>query len=72
VEALLTVVGFNLVMLALLEIPLVGYTISAESTAAKVARFKAWISREGGRVALGGAVIIGVALLVRGTIELLA
>jgi hypothetical protein len=72
VEALLTVVGFNLVMLALLEIPLVGYTISAESTAAKVARFKAWLSREGGRVALGGAVIIGVALLVRGTIELLA
>ena len=72
VEALLTVVGFNLVMLALLEIPLVGYTISAESTAAKVARFSAWLSREGGRVALGGAVIIGVALLVRGTIELLA
>jgi hypothetical protein len=72
VEAVLTVVGFNLVMLMLLEIPLVGYIVSAESTAANVARFSAWLSREGGRVALGGAVIIGVGLLVRGTIELLA
>jgi hypothetical protein len=70
VEAVLTIVGFNIVMLMLLEIPLAGYAISPETTATRVQRFSAWLSRDGGRIALAGAVIVGFALLVRGTVEL--
>jgi hypothetical protein len=68
----LTVVGFNVVMLMLLEIPLAGYAISPDATSARVQRFSAWLSRNGGRVALVGASVVGVALVVRGVVELLA
>ncbi len=68
----LTVIGVNVVMLMLLEIPLAGYAISPDTTADRVKRFSAWLGREGGRIALIGATLIGVALLVRGTVELMS
>lgn len=71
-ETVLTIVGFNILMLMLLEIPLAGYAISPEVTATRVQRFSAWLSRDGGRIALAGAVVVGFALLVRGTVELAA
>jgi hypothetical protein len=71
-ETVLTIIGFNVVMLMLLEIPLIGYALSPDTTAMRVQRFSAWLSRNGGRIALGGALIIGFALVVRGVIELLA
>src|SRR3954454_10445928 len=67
----LTVVGFNVVMLLLLELPLVGYAIRPDATAAAVRRFSAWLSRSGGRVALVGAVAVGAALTARGSVALL-
>jgi hypothetical protein len=67
----LTVIGFNLVMLLLLEIPLIGYTVAPEATADRVKRFSAWLGRSGGRIALVFAVIIGLALVGRGVGELL-
>jgi hypothetical protein len=66
-----TVLGFNLIMLLLLEIPLLGYAIAPEKTATTVARFSDWLSREGGRIALGLAVVIGIALVARGAVSLL-
>lgn len=66
----LAVLGFNLVMLLLLEVPLIGYTLAPESTQDRVERFSAWLSRSGGRAALIGTAVIGVALIVRGFIFL--
>jgi hypothetical protein len=66
----LIVLGFNVVMLMLLELPLLGYAIRPERTAAAVEWFSGWLSRKGGRVALGGAVVIGVALIARGAVGL--
>jgi hypothetical protein len=68
----LTIVGFNLVMLLLLEIPVIGYSLSPETTSLRVQRFSAWLSRNGGRIALVAALIVGAALVVRGVVELLS
>ena len=67
----LSVILFNVIMLALLEIPLLGYTFSPEKTDATVQRFSAWLSRSGGRIALVLAILIGVAILGRGLAGLL-
>jgi hypothetical protein len=66
----LVVVAFNLVMLALLELPLLGYVTRPEWTTATVLRFTGWLSRNGSRAALIGAVLIGLALIVRGLLNL--
>jgi len=71
-ETVLAVVGFNIVMLALLEIPLVGYTLSPDRTAVTVDRLSAWLSAKGGRIVGVLAGIVGIALVVRGVIEVLA
>lgn len=62
----LTVIGFNLIMLALLEIPLLGYAFSPEKTSATVSRFSAWLNRSGGRIATVLGLVFATALIVRG------
>jgi len=66
VETALTVLMINLIMLVLLEVPLVGYFISPDWTGRTVARFTAWLSREGARVVAYVAIGIGLALIVKG------
>jgi hypothetical protein len=68
----LAVLAFNLIMLALLEIPTVGYLLAPEKTPAAVDRFKAAISRHGRQGAIWGASVIGTLLVVRGVIQLLS
>lgn len=65
----IAVVAFNLIMLVLLELPLVGYATRPESTAAAVQRFSDWLTRRGGRVALIAAAMMGVVLIARGIIN---
>ncbi len=65
----LAVIAFNLIMLVLLELPLIGYATKPEWTAASVARFNGWLSRSGGRAALTAAVVIGLAFVGRGAIN---
>jgi cytochrome c biogenesis protein CcdA len=65
----LVVIGFNLVMLLLLELPLIGYATRPERTAAAVASFNGFLSRDGGRVALIAATAIGFLLIGRGIIN---
>ncbi len=65
----LAVIGFNMVMLALLELPLIGYATRPEWTAATVARFNAFLSEKGGRIALIAAISIGVLLILRGIVN---
>src|SRR5436190_22392575 len=65
-ELVIGVVVFNLIMLALLEVPLLGYTFNPDGTARAGGRLSEWLSANGGRIALALAVIVGVALLARG------
>lgn len=69
-ESVLLVIAFCLIQLMLLELPLIGYAIAPEWTQDAVNRFREWISLNGVRMAGKVAIVIGVLLLVRGTLEL--
>jgi hypothetical protein len=68
----LLVVGFCVIQLALLEVPLIGYLLAPERTQEAVVRFRAWLARNGRRGGAIAAATIGVLLIVRGVIGLLA
>lgn len=68
----LCVVAFNLIMLMLLEIPILGYLIAPESTPRRVERFTASLSRHGRTAVMWGATIVGGLLILRGAIELIS
>jgi hypothetical protein len=51
--------------------PLLGYALAPEKTVVEVQRFRAWLSRSGRRMAIIGAVGIGVLLVARAVIGLL-
>jgi hypothetical protein len=63
------VLAFNVIMLMLLELPLIGYATRPEWTAAAVQRFSDWLTRRGGRVAVIGATVLGLLLIARGIIN---
>jgi hypothetical protein len=67
----LSVLVFNMIMLLLLEVPLLGYAIKPQATGVAVERFSKWLSHNGGRAALIGGGAIGAALVVRGLLYLL-
>jgi hypothetical protein len=71
-ETVFTVVAVNVVMLILLELPLVGYLLAPETTAERVKRFGAWLGRDGAKIALGLAVLVGLGLVGRGVGGLIA
>lgn len=60
------VVGFNLVMLLLAEVPLAGLIVDPARTEHAVLRLNAWFSRNGRRMAIGLRVILSAFLIVRG------
>jgi hypothetical protein len=70
VEAVV-VVGFNLVMLILLEAPLIAFAIAPEWTPRAIEGAKAWVGRHGRRAAAYGLAAVGAALVVKGIIGLL-
>lgn len=65
----LVVIGFNVVMLLLLELPLLGYATRPVETAAAVARLNGFLSREGGRLALIAVTALGLLLVGRGIVN---
>ena len=67
----LLVVSFCVIQLLLIELPLLGYLFSPKRTDDAVKRSKAWMARRGRTVAVIGATVIGVLLLIRGVITLL-
>jgi hypothetical protein len=69
VATVLAVLAFNLIMLALLELPLLGYATRPEWTAATVKRFSDWLTRRGGQVGLFAGAAFGVLLIVRGIVN---
>jgi hypothetical protein len=64
------VVLFCVIQDLLLEVPLVGYAFSPQWTATAVERFRRWLSERGRIAGARVAIVIGVLLLVRGTLEL--
>jgi Sap, sulfolipid-1-addressing protein len=62
------VLAFNLIMLALLELPLIGFVVAPEWTRDAVDRFKRWFARNALRLASRIALVVGALLIVRGLI----
>jgi hypothetical protein len=67
-----SIIGFNLVMLILLELPLLSYTIAPDWTPGAVDRAKAWIARNGHQAATIALTVIGGALVIKGIIGLVS
>ena len=65
VATVLTVVAINVIMLGLLEVPLIGYTVSPERTASTVERLGVRLRRDGGKIALVVVLALAVALVGR-------
>jgi Sap, sulfolipid-1-addressing protein len=72
VETVLLVIGVNLVMMLLLELPLLGFLFAPEATQRRVDRIKAWFSRNGRRAAIVVLATLGCALLVKAALGFLA
>ena len=70
-ETVLLVVGFNLVMMWLLEVPLACYLVAPDWTPQAVSRAKTWISRHAHKFAVRGFAALGALLIVKGVIGLL-
>jgi hypothetical protein len=68
----LLVVGFCLIQLILLELPLIGYALAPDWTQDAVNRFRAWLARSGRRAAIIGAAAIGAAAVIKGVVGLIA
>ncbi len=68
VGEILVIVGFNLMLLILLEVPLAGYFFAPERTVVEVQRFRAWLTRSGRRIAIVAAAALGALLIARGLI----
>lgn len=68
----LLVLGFCLIQQLLLELPLLGYTFAPDWTKDAVARFRAWLGRNGRRGGVIFAAAIGALLVLRGAIALVA
>jgi hypothetical protein len=69
-EAVLLVLMVNVIMLALLEIPLIGFAVAPDWTPRTIERVKRWFARNGLRSAVIGARLIGALLVLRGLITL--
>ena len=68
VPTVLLVVGFCLIQLIPLELPLLGYAFAPERTERAIASFRAWLVRRGRRVATIAAFALGIILIVRGVV----
>lgn len=66
----LIIIGFNLVMLWLLEVPLASFVVAPDWTPRAVERAKAWVSRHAHVFAVRGFAALGVLLVVKGIVGL--
>jgi hypothetical protein len=68
----LVVVGFNIIMLWLLEVPLVSYLLAPDKTPERVDRAKAWVSRHAHMFAIRGFAAVGALLVIKGIVGLVS
>ncbi len=69
-ETVLIVVGFNLVMLWMIEAPLVSFAVAPDWTPRAIERVKAWVGRHAHVFVVRGLAIIGLLLIVKGIVGL--
>ena len=62
----LLIVGFNVIMFAVIEIPLIAYVLMPDRAAGTVARVNAWIHSHVRGLTEGVAGVLGVYLVVKG------
>jgi hypothetical protein len=62
----LVVIGFNVVMLWLLEVPLVSFLVAPKETPERIDRAKAWVSRHAHTFGVRGSALVGVLLVIKG------
>ena len=67
----LVVIGFNVVMLWLLEVPLASFLVAPDWTPRALDRAKAWIARHAHTFAVRGFAAVGVLLIVKGIVGLI-
>ena len=65
-EQIALIVLFNLVMFVLVEVPLVSYVISPDTTADRVNRFQVFLTRNASRIVAVLALGFGIVLVVKG------
>ena len=70
VETVLIVVGFCLIELLLIELPLLSYTFAPDATQDRVNRAKASIGRSGRTAVVIAATVLGAILVAKGLITL--
>lgn len=70
-ETVLLVIGFNVVMLWLLEVPFLAFLIAPEKTPQAIARAKMWVSRHAHAFAVRGFGAVGALLVLKGVIGFL-
>jgi hypothetical protein len=70
-ETVLLVIGFNLVMLWLLEVPLACFLVAPDWTPQAIDRAKAWVRRHAHMFAVRGFAAVGTLLVIKGLIGLL-
>lgn len=68
----LLVVAFNLVMLALLEVPLALFLVAPEWTPRAVERSKRWLAGHSRRLVVSVLAVVGALLVIKGAVELVA
>ena len=68
----LIVIGFNVVMLWLLEVPLAGFVIAPHWTPRAIDRAKAWVSRHAHAFAVRGFAALGALLVIKGIVGLVS
>ena len=71
VPTILVILGFNAMLLILLEIPLIGYVFAPERTVVEVQNFRGWLSKNGLKAGIYVAAGLGLLLIVRGVVEFL-
>ena len=68
----LLVIGFNLVMLWLLEVPLASFLVAPEWTPRAIHRAKAWVGRHAHTFAVRGFTAVGALLVIKGVVGLVS
>jgi hypothetical protein len=68
----LVVIGFNLVMLWLLEVPLASFLVAPEWTPPAIERAKGWVSRHAHMFAVRGFAAVGALLMIKGIVGLVS
>src|SRR5215510_5183557 len=63
VPTILVILGFNFMLLILLEIPLIGYVIAPERTVVAVQDFRAWLTKNGLKAGIYVAAGLGLFLI---------